>query len=322
MLLNKEIPLKSIRSILITLALLSMIGCASRPATVQQPAPDDSRKKITVKPTPRFKALNDAVNYMGASVAQEFSRTSVGAADQQTVVAVADFVTVEGKVTQLGRVISDKFIPVLMQSKKFSVLERTLIDKVLDEQQFQLSPFSDEDSAAEFGKILGAEAIITGTISDLGDVFYLNTRVIDVTRGNLVTSTDAELVKKYQWVTLYHSDLPHLNKPKIKTRVFRAQGVGIPSSKLQNPTQARLMALRAAKGDALRNLAEEIKGTRIDSDTTIEDMVTQNDNIRMQLNTTLQGARVVNRKQMPDGSVEIEIEVELPEDLVDALFSQ
>ena len=50
--------------------------------------------------------------------------------------------------------------------------------------------------------------------------------------------------------------------------------------------------------------------------------MTQNDTIRMQLNTTLQGARIIRKDEKPDGSVEVEMEVELPEELVQALYAQ
>ncbi len=301
------------------LALVILIGCASKPAAVEKQAPPRSQTTGPALQTPRFKELNTAVQYLGTSVAGDLDSARESIPDKQTVVAVADFVTDQGKVTRLGRVVTDKIISVLVKSGRFSVLERELIDRVIAEQKFQLSPFADENSAAEFGKILGAEAIITGKLSDLGSVFYLSTRAVDVTTGSLLTSADAELDKTSEWVSLYRADIPHLNKPKIQTRVFRAEGIGFPSAKFQNPSQASYMAFRAAKGDAMRNLVEEIKGTRVFADTTIEQMMTQNDSIRLQLNTTLQGARVVSREQLPDGSVRVEMEVELSEDLIRAI---
>ncbi len=306
----------------IVMALAGLIGCAAKPATVEKQPPLQPQSTVPAFETPRFAELNEAVNFLAASVVGDLGAAAGRIAERQTVVAVADFVTEQGKITQLGRVVTDKMISVLVKSGKFSVLERDLIDRVVDEQKFQLSPFADENSAAEFGKILGAEAIITGKLSDLGSAYYLSTRVIDVTTGSLLTSADAELDKRSDWVSLYHTEIPHLNKPKIQTRVFRAEGVGFPSAKFQNPAQAKSMAFRAAKGDAIRNLVEEIKGTQIAADTTIEQMMTQNDSIRMQLNTTLQGARVVSREQMPDGSVRVEMEVELSEEFIRSISGQ
>ena len=94
------------------------------------------------------------------------------------------------------------------------------------------------------------------------------------------------------------------------------------SPKHKNPTLARTLAFRAAKGDAMRNLLEQIQSTQITSDTKIKDMMAENDTIRIQINSSLRGARVVNKKQMPDGSVEVEMEVELTEDFINNLYSE
>ena len=72
----------------------------------------------------------------------------------------------------------------------------------------------------------------------------------------------------------------------------------------------------------MRNLVEKIQALQITSDTTIKDMVTQDDSIRIQLNSTLQGARVVNQRQLPDGSVEVEMEVELTQEFIKTLQSR
>jgi len=272
---------------LISLFIFSLAGCASHHVAVDQPIPDTIKKR-----TPRYFSLDDALDYTGKALSND------------------------------SRYIADKLTPYFARSKDFSVLERALIDKVIQEHKFQASPFVDEDSTQEFGKLLGAETIITGTISELGNAFYINTKAVDVTKGNILTSLDVEIKRNARMVDLYNADLPHLNKKKIITKIFRSQGIGIPSSKHKNRSVARALAFRAAKGDAMRNLLEQIQSTQITSDTKIKDMMAEDDTIRIQLNSSLRGARVVNRKQMPDGSVEVEMEVELTEDLINTLYSE
>jgi len=305
---------------LISLFLFSLAGCASRHVPVDQPIPDTIKKR-----TPRYSSLDDALDYTGKALSNELQKIAgrdFQKAGKATVIIIADFATVEGKITRFSRYIADKLTPYFARSKNFSVLERALIDKVIEEHKFQASPFVDEDSTQEFGKLLGAETIITGTISELGNAFYINTKAVDVTKGNILTSLDVEIIRNNQMVTLYNAELPHLNKKKIVTKVFRAQGIGIPSSKHKSEAVARALAFRAAKGDAMRNLLEQIQSTQITSDTKIKDMMAEDDTIRIQLNSSLRGARVVNRKQMPDGSVEVEMEVELTEDLINTLYSE
>jgi hypothetical protein len=233
------------------------------------------------------------------------------------VIAVADFVNDNGEVSKLGRYIADKLTPYFANSRQFSVLERVLINKVIEEQQFQVSSFVDESSTQEFGKILGAETIISGKVSELADMFYIHAKAVGVARGNLLVSVDAEVDRSGRLVALYNAPLPKPKKAPSKPRIFRAKGIGIPSSKHKNPTLARTLATRAAQADAMRNLAQEIQGAQIDSETTVKDYMTENDNVRIGVNSFLRGARLIDKKQMPDGAVEVEMEVEVPGEFFD-----
>lgn len=76
--------------------------------------------------------------------------------------------------------------------------------------------------------------------------------------------------------------------------------------------RGRLMALRAARADALRRLAERIKGTRITSDTTIADFVAESDDINLDMRTFLRGAKEVGvRYHRDELIVDVEMEVTL-----------
>ena len=88
-----------------------------------------------------------------------------------------------------------------------------------------------------------------------------------------------------------------------------AKGGGAPPHSAVNPAQARLMAERAAKVDALRNLLEQAYGVRIDSRTIVRDFVTQSDTIKARVRAYIQGAKVVDTRLLSDGSVEVEMEL-------------
>ena len=100
--------------------------------------------------------------------------------------------------------------------------------------------------------------------------------------------------------------------PVLAADVVRAKGYGVePKDASLTYAEKSLMARRAAKVDALRNLAEQVKGVRITSDSYVRDFITQSDEMRARLNTFIQGARVVSERQMPDGSYEVEVEAEM-----------
>lgn len=96
----------------------------------------------------------------------------------------------------------------------------------------------------------------------------------------------------------------------IAPMVLRVVGYGaMASDTKKNPVQKRLMAMRAAKMDAYRSMAERVYGTSIQGSTTVRDMVVQNDRFRTYVETYMHGARVVSTDVLPDGSVETVLEM-------------
>ena len=184
------------------LVLVSLMGCAAhRDAVPTSPPPPLSSPSVQTPPaspsveskrTPRFEDLNDLVHYLGTALAGQLPAGTM--AGNRPVIAVGDFVNVEGTVNQLGRVLGDRLTPVMVNADRFTVIERKFVDKVVAEQEMQLSPFADEENTVEFGKVLGAQTIVTGTVSELGEAFYVNARAIDVENGSLLSSVDAELL--------------------------------------------------------------------------------------------------------------------------------
>ena len=244
------------------------------------------------------------------------------AADKPMVIAIADFVNSGGNVSKLGRYAVEKLTPYFARSKEFSVMERAMIEQVLQEQKFQVLAFVDEESTQEFGKLVGAETIISGTIAELDNAYYFNVKAIGVARGNLMAVVDVEVDGNSRMASLFHTDLPKIKKKKeFQPQTFRASGMGVPSAKHTNPSVARAMASRAAKADAMRNLAQQIQGAHIDAETTVRDYVTESDHIKMEVNSYIRGARVISQKQQPDGTVEIEMEVEVPGEFFEQLYS-
>lgn len=105
---------------------------------------------------------------------------------------------------------------------------------------------------------------------------------------------------------------PSMTTEPSYTDVVRATGHGLePNDPSMNPAERSLMAKRAAKLDALRNLAEQVYGVRITSDSYVRDFITRSDEIRSRVNTFIQGARVISESQLPDGSYESVVEVDV-----------
>jgi hypothetical protein len=82
-----------------------------------------------------------------------------------------------------------------------------------------------------------------------------------------------------------------------------------------NTAQLKMMAMRAAKLDAYRNLAEQVYGFRLSGASTISAFASQRDYVRVQVDAYVRGARVLEVKPLPDGSYEARVEAELPADI-------
>jgi hypothetical protein len=78
--------------------------------------------------------------------------------------------------------------------------------------------------------------------------------------------------------------------PVLTGRGF-SQVAGQPGGTLN---ERRLLAMRAARLDALRDLTEQVHGIRISADSTLRDAVMQNDTLAAHVQGTLRGARTLS----------------------------
>jgi hypothetical protein len=104
------------------------------------------------------------------------------------------------------------------------------------------------------------------------------------------------------------------------TGVITAVGIGAPPAQPANAAQARAMAERAAQVVAYRNLLEAVKGVRVDSTTLVENFMVTSDQIRTEVSGIIQGATIMDKKYMSDGSVEVTVGMKLSGALADALL--
>ena len=86
----------------------------------------------------------------------------------------------------------------------------------------------------------------------------------------------------------------------------------------RNEAQKRLMAIRSARMAAMRDLAEQIHGLEVDSNTTVIDLIVQNDTFRGMVNGTIRGARTVRIN--PTGSDTYEVVLEIDRETIGYLL--
>ncbi|MBU1078227.1 MAG: CsgG/HfaB family protein [Spirochaetes bacterium] len=88
-----------------------------------------------------------------------------------------------------------------LNRKGFLVVERENLDKILKEQEFQLTGLVDAKDAVQIGKLSGAELIMTGSITEYQRTIYpkaklkMTIKVISVETGLVVSSQDISASK-------------------------------------------------------------------------------------------------------------------------------
>jgi len=84
-------------------------------------------------------------------------------------VAVVDFEDRAHYGYDIGKGVADMLVTALVESKKFLVVERTELEQVLNEQGLGQSGLVTPQSAAKVGQLLGAEMLVTGSVTEFGE---------------------------------------------------------------------------------------------------------------------------------------------------------
>lgn len=113
--------------------------------------------------------------------------TAVNVSGKQRV-AVLDFTDIDGRGNTLGAHVAEDLRYWLLQTnRQYTVLERSALDRVINEQKLSAEAIIDETSAVEFGKLLATDAIIFGSVLVDGRKATVTAKVIDVETGALLS---------------------------------------------------------------------------------------------------------------------------------------
>jgi TolB-like protein len=112
-----------------------------------------------------------------------------------TKIAISEFYTLDGPRSPYSRFLNEAITIELFKTKKFKILEKGRLEKVLKEQKMELNGQADGDVAKKLGKILDVKAILAGTIIDMGNTLRVNARLIDTGTGIIIAASTIELDK-------------------------------------------------------------------------------------------------------------------------------
>ena len=110
-----------------------------------------------------------------------------------TRIAITEF-TYGNEFNDFTRNVQDILYTNLIQ-RVMTVVEREKMEQVLKELGNTFTGMIDSTTAAQIGKMLGVEAIVVGTVADMGNSVDLRARLVDVEKGAAITAAQVDVVK-------------------------------------------------------------------------------------------------------------------------------
>ncbi len=170
---------------LIMISIFLLNGCIS----MQKNEVSTTNRELNSKKIVKKIDINSGLFDLTNQIVQSLSET------KKTKIAMVEFSNLDGNITHLGKYIAEELTTRLFRTGKFYVVERHLLNKVLDEHKLSVSGHIDESTAKSIGLILGVDSIATGTVTDLGDTIKINARLISTETGAIFAVASSEISK-------------------------------------------------------------------------------------------------------------------------------
>ena len=135
------------------------------------------------------KLLSDGIKDLATQIATNVSK------EKKQKIAILPFRELDGKPTILGTYISEELVTDLFMIGGLDIIERTMLDRLIGELKLGQTGVVDPDTAKRVGKVAGADAIVTGSITDLQSYVSLNCRLIDAQTGRVFGAAQTRIVK-------------------------------------------------------------------------------------------------------------------------------
>ena len=135
-------------------------------------------------------------------------------------IAVIEFSDLNDNVNNLGRFLAEELINELMNHRKekgYEIVERRQLNKVLKQLKLSSSGLLDPKSMKEVGKILNVDAIVTGSLTDLGNDIKVNARIISVESAKIISTASTKIPKVGSVATLMSQNSLKVSSSSIRS---------------------------------------------------------------------------------------------------------
>lgn len=163
-----------------------------------------------------------------SQMAQELSEASKFL--KKSKVAIIPFSYMDKRKSTGGMIVAERLTTRIVKIGKLQVVERHLLEKVLQELHFEMTDIVDAKATKQVGKVLGVEAIISGSLMDIKPGWVeINARVIKTETAEIITSSFVEIkkiwsdssviqtkaVSQTHQTTVTQPTQPHYQKPAV-----------------------------------------------------------------------------------------------------------
>lgn len=130
-------------------------------------------------------------------LAKEIAEAGAGLSNKK--IAIIPFSYADGRVAAKdGAIISEKITMRMIKLQQFEIIERSVLDKVMAELKLQSSGAMDATSTKELGKLLGVEAIVTGTLVEMqAGKIEVNARLIKTETAQAIGASQVTVEKDW-----------------------------------------------------------------------------------------------------------------------------
>jgi TolB-like protein len=126
------------------------------------------------------------------------------------VIAVVDFTDLQGNANELGRFVAEELSgDLIVAAKRFDVVDRNHLKSIIAENKFSMSGLVDPTTIKKLGKIVGADTLVTGTLTPFGDSIRISCKAIDTATAKVIGVAKGDIAKT--------SAIANLLKAGIKT---------------------------------------------------------------------------------------------------------
>lgn len=153
---------------------------------------------------------------------------------------------------RMGGAAADVLLTELAKTRKFVVVEREKLAKLMQEQKLGTTGMIDADTAAQMGKVLGLNAIVTGSVSNFG----ISTHASDFVLGQR-KAQKAEVTVDVRVVDAETGKVLHADSGKGSAQLKTGEILGF-GSKAGYEETLEGDALRAALSQLAVNIAAQI----------------------------------------------------------------